>query len=219
MGEVRRGVLGLGLVARPGSSRRRRRAPRAPPLRRGEREAEDRADQVESRWYGRLRPYETQRPSIQRRCVAVRGEGARCLSSASSRLLPMPGSPTMNATRPRPAGDDVEQRGQALGAARRARPSGCRGRRIEPAPASRRGLAADDAEGVDGLGLALDLDLAEVVEVERVAGQAVRHLGDHDRAGLGGGLHARGHVHRVAQRRVLVAQVGADVADHDRARC
>ena len=70
---------------------------------------------------------------------------------------------------------------------------------------------------MDRLGLALDLDLAEIVEVERVAGKAARHLGDHDRAGLCGGLHPRGHVHRVAQRRVLVPQVGPDVADHDRA--
>ena len=69
---------------------------------------------------------------------------------------------------------------------------------------------------MDGLGLALDLDLAEVVDLERPAHEPVRAAGDEDRAGLGGGLHAGRDVHRVAQRRVLVAQVAADVADDDR---
>jgi hypothetical protein len=69
---------------------------------------------------------------------------------------------------------------------------------------------------VDRLGLALDLDPAEVLQIECVAREAARHLGHEHGAGLGGGLHARGDVDRVAERRVLVAQVGADVAHHDR---
>ena len=54
--------------------------------------------------------------------------------------------------------------------------------RREAAPARRRRLAADHPVGVDRLGLALDLDLAEVVEIERVAGEAARHLGDRGRS-------------------------------------
>ena len=87
---------------------------------------------------------------------------------------------------------------------------------LEAATPRRRRLAADHPEGVDRLGLALHLDGAEVLEVEVVAGEAARHLGDDDRPRLGGGLHPRRHVHRVAERRVLVAQVRADVADHHR---
>ena len=111
--------------------------------------------------------------------------------------------------------DDVEHRGEALqllGAPdhRAVEPHG-----FQAALARRRRLAPDDPVGVDRLGLALDLDLAEVVNLEGVAGQAARHLRDHDRAGLGGRLHPRGDVHRVAEGRVLVAQVGADIPDHD----
>ena len=81
----------------------------------------------------------------------------------------MPGSLTMNAARPRLV---------AMMSSSEVKRSSCSARPtmglssptdLEPAPAGRRGLSADDAKGVDRLGLALDLDLAEIVEVERVA--------------------------------------------------
>ena len=160
-----------------------------------------------------MRPYETQRPSNQRVVEGARERGTLELGQqpalADTRLADDERSST-------PAcGDDVEQRGEALQLLRAPDHRTLEPDGFEPAPALRRRLATDDPERMDRLGLALDLDLAEIVDVEGVAGKAARHHRDHDRAGLGGRLHPRGDVHRVAERRVLVAQVRADVADHD----
>ena len=141
-------------------------------LRRGEREAEDRPEQVDEQVVGQVAPVRDAaalEPAGGRRW----GEGGNLelgekAALADARLADDERRPTPT------CGDDVEQRGQALqllgapdhGAVE---PDG-----FEPAPAGRRGLSADDAKGVDRLGLALDLDLAEIVEVERVAGKAAR---------------------------------------------
>ena len=77
---------------------------------------------------------------------------------------------------------------------------------------------AEDTQDVDLLGLALELDLAQVLDVELAGQQPMGALGDEDRPRLGGSLHAGRHVHRVPQGRVLVAQVGAHIADQHRPR-
>ena len=88
---------------------------------------------------------------------------------------------------------------------------------FEAAATGWRRLPTDDAVRLDRLGLALDLDFTEIGQVERIAGQPARHLRDDDGRWLGGGLHAGGDVHRVAEGGVFVAQIRPDVPDHHRA--
>ena len=116
-----------------------------------------------------MRPYETQRPSNQR----VVDGGARAAMASSARKTALADARLADDERgPTPTcGDDVEQRGQALQLLAAPDHGAVEPDGSEPAPAGRRGLSADDAKGVDRLGLALDLDLAEIVEVERVAGR------------------------------------------------
>src|SRR4029077_18250840 len=66
--------------------------------------------------------------------------------------------------------------------------------------------------------LALDLDVAEVLELERLGRQALRARGDEHRTGRRRRLHPSRDVHRIAEGRVLVAQVAANVPDDDRTR-
>ena len=73
-----------------------------------------------------------------------------------------------------------------------------------------------DPVGVDQVGLALHLELAEVVQLERRAGEVLGRPRDEDVTGLRRGLQAGSDVDRVTQGRVLVAQVAPDVPDDDR---
>ena len=128
----------------------------------------------------------------------------------------MPGSPMISASLPRPALAMPNRPLQRLQLGASADQRARKPDRLEPAAATRLRAQADDAVELDRLALALELDLAQVVEIERVGHEALGVGADHDGARLRGGLHACGDVHRVAERRVLVAQVRADVADDDR---
>ncbi len=66
---------------------------------------------------------------------------------------------------------------------------------------------------LDRLRLALELPRAEKGRVDEAFDQIESGLGDADRAGLGGGLEARGDVHRVAERAIGHRLAFADLAD------
>ena len=75
------------------------------------------------------------------------------------------------------------------------------------------GQQADGLPGRDRLGLALEVERADLAVVDRVAGGAIGALADGHRLGATGGLQARGHVDGVAGDRVGVAhRAGQDLA-------
>ena len=84
----------------------------------------------------------------------------------------------------------------------------------EAARAHRAGLESGNGEGLHRVGLALELEVANIARVDKRGEEAMRRGGDEDAAGLGVRLHARGDVHRVAHRGVLVRLLGPDDADH-----
>ena len=80
-----------------GCCQRRRRCPRAEARARAS--VQERLDRLDERME-RQRPGTVQAPTGEHACTV---RGPRVPSSASRRLLPMPGSPDKNVTRPRPA--------------------------------------------------------------------------------------------------------------------
>ena len=77
-------------------------------------------------------------------------------------------------------------------------------------------LEAGDLVGMDGLGLALELELTDVDGLDELADEAVRGGRNEDIARAGGCLHAGRYVDRVAHGGVLRRGLGADDADDDR---
>ena len=88
---------------------------------------------------------------------------------------------------------------------------------LEAPPSIRDGLRRQHPVRVDGLGLALHHDLAEILDVERVGHEAMGAGRDQDGPGFRGGLHPCRDIHGVTEGGVLVAKVRSDVADNDRA--
>ncbi len=74
---------------------------------------------------------------------------------------------------------------------------------------------ARDRVRSDRVGLALDLELPEVLEREEPRSNAVRLLAHHDLAGLGDAQEPRREIGRVADGRIIHAEVPADRSDHD----
>ena len=145
-------------------------------------------------------PYERQWPSSH-----VTRSSASERSSSSSRVLPIPGSPTRRTIRPRPAtrspehteqprhlvvASDERGRTRDLLARLRADEPGCRHRSRAP----------------------LDGQLARRLECEAVGEPPRRRVADENRAGLGEPLQAGGGVGRVPERD-RPRRGGADLAD------
>jgi hypothetical protein len=71
--------------------------------------------------------------------------------------------------------------------------------------------------GLDRLGLALQRELAEILEQEEAIRRSLGPLADHNLPGTGYAEQAGRQVHRVAHRRVVHPEVPADGADDDEA--
>ena len=162
--------------------------------------------------YGCITSYGTQDQWSHRRSSCGSSRDQIASASSTSRLLPIPGSPTSRSAEPTPSPSSSAERTRSSS---RSRPTS-EASSDHRAHAPGRGETPADAERRDGLALALHVDPPEVLDVEQVGDESVRVLGDLHRAGLGGLLHPRGDVHGVAHRRVLVPQVRADLPDDDR---
>ena len=128
----------------------------------------------------------------------------------------MPASPTTKTMRPLPAARGFEGGPERLELARAAgkRRQTFRGASID-AVTSR--ALSRHLEYVDGLRFARERLRAEVAHVEERRDEATGRLGDHDGSRRGERLKTRGKMGRVADGRVLDAQVVADAAEDDEA--
>ena len=90
----------------------------------------------------------------------------------------MPGSPSRIATRPRPARTIWNASSSCLELRVAADHRAGQPDLLQAALATGSALQAEHAVEVDRLGLALDLDLAEVLEVERAGDEALGHRRD-----------------------------------------
>ncbi len=141
----------------------------------------------------------------------------RSANSKQSRLLPVPASATTPSTWPSPR----RVRSSAASSVRISASRPTKRTRPRARERSKRVRARADARelvDVHRLGDALQRELAEVVEREVELRELRGVLGEVDAAARGERLHALREADRVPLRRVVHAQVVADLADHDLAR-